>query len=93
MGAEMATRDALFPSLEGLVALLEATVQGDLARVVTLVYFEVYNPMPARCQRDCRGFKSHHPLVLTAVVHERQRRLTIDGGASYDDPAARCRPP
>ena len=44
---------------------------------------------PSRCQRECRRFKSDHPLVLTAVVHKRQRRLSFDSGASYDDPAAR----
>ena len=88
MGAEIASRNAVLRSLDDLVALQQGEVQGDLANDVTLSYFEAYNPPPARCQRECRRFEPDHPLVLTAVAHERQRRLTIDGGASYDDPAA-----
>ena len=37
MGTEIASRDALLRSLDDFVALQEATVQGDLARAVTLL--------------------------------------------------------
>ena len=62
-------------------------MQGDLARAVTLCGFAAYNATPARCQRECRGFESHHPLFLTAASHKRQRCLSLDTGASYGVPA------
>ncbi len=92
-GAELARRGPCSPSLEQLVKPLEGKVQGDFARAVSLVHSVGYGRPLSRCQRECRGFESHHPLVLTAVVHKRQRRPSFDVGASYDDHARRSPQP
>ena len=89
LDTKAAIRGTRLPTFGKLIEHREGTVQGEWAGAVTFCYFKTYNLPPTRCQRECRGFESHHPLRVTGVVHERQRRISFDVGASYDDSAAR----
>lgn len=46
-----------------------------------------YNRNRSRCQRECRRFKSDHPLSLSAVVSTRQRRFLCACATRFQRPA------
>ena len=73
------SRSVFIHLLEDLGSRREAPVQGAWPRAVTLWYDATYDPLPARCQRECRGFETLHRIDTTSMsVHRFLRHSKVD---------------